>query len=107
MGKMSSYLHSLQGVFTWLWSIPIDIPYEPSNFLSFHINALFSKKVGDSLEIRGPVGRFKYAPNQCKHMGLIAGGTGLTPCLQVIRCVFEGKDFAEDKCKFTLYYQNR
>ena len=40
-------------------------------------------------------------------MGLIAGGTGLTPCLQVIRCVFEGKDYAQDKCKFTLYYQNR
>lgn len=68
---------------------------------------LHSLRVGDTLEVRGPVGRFKYAPNQYNHMGLIAGGTGLTPCLQVIRCVFEGKDYAQDKCKFTLYYQNR
>ena len=48
--------------------------------MSSHIGQL---RVGDMLEFRGPVGRFKYAPNQYKRIGLIAGGTGLTPCLQV------------------------
>ena len=35
------------------------------------------------VEVRGPVGRFKYTKNAYKKMGFVAGGTGLTPCLQV------------------------
>ena len=35
------------------------------------------------VQVRGPVGHFKYTKNQYKRVGLIAGGTGLTPCLQV------------------------
>lgn len=34
---------------------------------------LHSLTVGSSLEVRGPVGRFKYIANTFKHMGLIAG----------------------------------
>ena len=45
---------------------------------------MHSLSVGDSLEVRGPVGRFKYTENQYKHMGMIAGGTGITPCIQVV-----------------------
>lgn len=49
-------------------------------------------KVGQSLDVRGPVGRFKYAKNAYRHIGLVAGGTGITPCLQLVRCVLEGPD---------------
>ena len=36
---------------------------------------LHSLKVGGSLDVRGPVGRFKYTKNSYKNMGLIAGIT--------------------------------
>lgn len=68
---------------------------------------LCSLKIGDTLEVRGPVGRFKYAPNMYHHIGLICGGSGLTPCLQVIRCIFEGTDAGIENTKITLLYQNR
>ena len=64
--------------------------------MSSHIGQL---RVGDMLEFRGPVGRFKYAPNQYKRIGLIAGGTGLTPCLQVRRCDVAARPFP---CSTTL-----
>eukprot|EP00428_Durinskia_dybowskii_P076714 CAMPEP_0170357206 /NCGR_PEP_ID=MMETSP0117_2-20130122/1582_1 /TAXON_ID=400756 /ORGANISM="Durinskia baltica, Strain CSIRO CS-38" /LENGTH=319 /DNA_ID=CAMNT_0010611355 /DNA_START=218 /DNA_END=1173 /DNA_ORIENTATION=+ len=73
--------------------------------LSPHLHTL---RAGSSVEVRGPVGRFRYTPNRFPHplsMGLIAGGTGLTPCLQVIRCVLEGQ--TEDSTCFTLLFQNR
>lgn len=68
---------------------------------------LHSIKVGDVLDIRGPVGRFKYTTNQFGHMGFIAGGTGITPCLQVIRTILEGEEYRNDTTKFTLFFQNR
>lgn len=40
--------------------------------------------VGDLLEVRGPKGQFSYKPNMTKHMCMLAGGTGITPMLQVI-----------------------
>ena len=68
---------------------------------------LFSMPVGDSIDVRGPVGRFKYAPNMYKHIGLVCAGTGLTPPLQVIRCILEGEQAASDQTRMTLIYQNR
>lgn len=72
--------------------------------LSPHLHSLVT---GDYLEVRGPVGRFKYTKNAYKRMGLIAGGTGLTPCLQVIRCILEGPEGAGDTTSFVLLFQNR
>ena len=62
-------------------------------------------KVGSSVDVRGPIGRFKYEKNMHKKIGLIAGGTGLTPCLQVIRCVLDGPE--DDHTNFVLFFQNR
>jgi cytochrome-b5 reductase len=72
--------------------------------MSSHLHAL---KEGDLLEVRGPVGRFRYHPNAFKCIGLVAGGTGITPCLQLIRCILEGPERNQDKTKFILFYQNR
>lgn len=66
---------------------------------------LHTLKVGDSIEVRGPVGRFKYEKNMYKCIGLVGGGTGLTPCLQVIRCVLDGP--SDDNTNFVLFFQNR
>lgn len=68
---------------------------------------IHSLKVGSAVEVRGPVGRYKYTKNSYKRIGLIAAGTGLTPCLQVIRCILEGEGYEDDATCFTLLYQNR
>lgn len=68
---------------------------------------LHNLKPGSSVEVRGPVGRFKYEENQYSCIGLIAGGTGITPCLQVIRCILQQPERKNDKTKFVLLYQNR
>lgn len=70
-------------------------------------NYFDSLKVGQSVEIRGPVGRFKYDVNKWPTIGLIAAGTGITPCLQFIRSIFYCPDLKEDKTKLILFYQNR
>ena len=40
-------------------------------------------KEGDVMEIKGPFPKFNYVPNMRREIGMIAGGTGITPMLQV------------------------
>lgn len=68
---------------------------------------LHSLTIGSEIEVRGPVGRFKYSANSYSRIGLIAGGTGMTPCLQVLRFVLEGPEAHLDNTNFTLLFQNR
>lgn len=39
--------------------------------------------IGDKIGVRGPKGAFIYTPNMAKEIGMVAGGTGITPMLQV------------------------
>jgi cytochrome-b5 reductase len=64
-------------------------------------------KPGASVKVRGPVGRFKYVKNTYRTIGLVAGGTGLTPCLQIMKCILEGPEYTDDQTSFVLLYQNR
>lgn len=68
---------------------------------------LHSLEVGKSLLVRGPVGRFKYIINQYNTIGLVSGGSGITPSLQVMRTILEGSEYKEDKTNFVLLFQNR
>jgi ferredoxin-NADP reductase len=78
--------------------------YEFGKMSSF----LHSLKVGSEVDIRGPVGRFQYKSNSFKKIGLIAGGTGITPCLQFIRNILLSPEYMnEDKTGLVLFYQNR
>ena len=76
--------------------------------MSSHLSAL---NEGDLVELRGPFGRFKYQANKWPRIGMVAGGTGITPCLQVIRYVLESTAHRqlhpEDTTSFVLFYQNR
>ncbi|KAJ3301518.1 NADH-cytochrome b5 reductase [Kappamyces sp. JEL0829] len=54
----------------------------PDGKMSRHIHSL---KVGDSLTIKGPSQKYKYEPNKEGHIGMVAGGSGITPMLQVIQ----------------------
>jgi len=40
-------------------------------------------KLGDKVGFRGPKGRMEYKPNMKRAIGMIAGGTGITPMYQV------------------------
>lgn len=58
---------------------------------------------GQTVKFRGPVGRLAYEPNMAKEIGLIAGGSGITPLLQVITAVIT---VPEDTTKITLLFAN-
>lgn len=42
--------------------------------MSSHLHSL---KVGDSISIKGPIQKFKYEANKWRHIGMVAGGTGI------------------------------
>jgi cytochrome-b5 reductase len=48
--------------------------------MSKHIDSL---EVGETLDIMGPVGAFRHEPNKFDNYALIAGGSGITPIIQV------------------------
>ncbi|SCV02009.1 LAMI_0G15170g1_1 [Lachancea mirantina] len=62
-----------------------------------------SLKPGSLVNFKGPVGRFNYVPNSFKHIGLIAGGSGITPMLQVLNKIITTP---EDFTKISLIYAN-
>ncbi|CAM0142975.1 hypothetical protein VKS41_006275 [Umbelopsis sp. WA50703] len=75
----------------------------PEGKMSKHIHQL---KVGDELEIKGPIPKLNWEENKFDHVGLIAGGTGITPMLQIIRRVFQQSE-GRDKTKITLVFANQ
>lgn len=72
----------------------------PEGNASQYLNSL---KIGDKAKFRGPKGKFQYRANMAKEVGLIAGGTGITPILQVIKAVLRNP---QDKTKLSLLFGN-
>jgi cytochrome-b5 reductase len=60
-------------------------------------------KLGDKVRIKGPKGQFKYHPSLSREIGMIAGGTGITPMLQIIRAALKNP---LDRTKLSLIYAN-
>ena len=58
----------------------------PGGAMSQAVDAL---KIGDSLLFKGPKGRFQYAPNSHRAIGMLAGGTGITPMFQVAQAILK------------------
>ena len=75
---------------------------------------LESMKIGDTIDVKGPLGEFIYRgfgsfslkgkPGKCSRITLIAGGTGLTPCYQVLAAVLRE---AQDATQPRLLCANR
>ncbi|KAJ6184385.1 hypothetical protein N7519_005686 [Penicillium mononematosum] len=65
---------------------------------------LESLEIGDKVEFRGPKGSMKYHSGLCKKIGMIAGGTGITPMYQLIRAICEDD---RDTTEISLIYANR
>ncbi|KAI8872929.1 hypothetical protein GQ42DRAFT_160923 [Ramicandelaber brevisporus] len=60
-------------------------------------------QVGEKLEVRGPKGTFRYEQNMCRAIGMIAGGTGITPMLQIVRHILKDP---LDKTELSLIFAN-
>lgn len=64
-----------------------------------------SVAVGQTIRVRGPKGAFIYTPNMVRHFGMIAGGTGITPMLQIIRAIVRGRADG-DRTEVDLIFAN-
>lgn len=60
-------------------------------------------KIGDKVRIKGPHGQFHYTPTLSRAIGMVAGGTGITPMLQVIRAALKNPN---DQTQLSLIYAN-
>ncbi|CAI7566405.1 unnamed protein product [Penicillium manginii] len=69
---------------------------------------LTTLKVGDTMKVRGPKGAMVYTPNMCRHIGMISGGTGITPMLQVIEAIIRNRprNGGNDTTKVDLIFAN-
>ncbi|KAL7918695.1 hypothetical protein ACQKWADRAFT_330486 [Trichoderma austrokoningii] len=65
---------------------------------------LANLKVGDKVLFRGPKGAMRYKKGLCKKIGMVAGGTGITPMYQLIRAICEDDT---DTTEISLIYANR
>jgi cytochrome-b5 reductase len=72
----------------------------PQGTMSKYVHEL---KKGDKLEIKGPIPKYPYEANKFQNLALIAGGTGITPMIQMIEEVLFNPD---DKTKVTLLFAN-
>lgn len=73
----------------------------PGGLMSRHIQSL--RPGLDSLEMKGPFKKIEYTANMKKKIGMIAGGTGVTPMLQVIREILSNP---EDHTEVSLIFAN-
>ncbi|KAK4106147.1 ferredoxin reductase-like protein [Parathielavia hyrcaniae] len=74
----------------------------PQGNISRHMASL---AVGQAIRVRGPKGAFVYAPNMVRRFGMIAGGTGITPMLQVVKAIVRGRADG-DRTEVDLIFAN-
>lgn len=88
-----------------------EVKWEDGGKMSKYLD---SKKVGDSLTVQGPVGLHEYLGQgsfkvpgnviMSKQYGLLAGGAGITPMLQLVYAALQDP---KDTCTFSLIYANK
>lgn len=61
-------------------------------------------KEGDTLEMKGPLPKFPYKANMKTKIGMVAGGSGITPMLQVASEIVNNP---EDKTQVSLIFANQ
>lgn len=72
----------------------------PAGTISKYVSEL---KVGEFVDFKGPLGAFEYEPESFNQLGMIAGGTGITPMYQVIKHALGSPG---DKTKISLIFAN-
>lgn len=74
----------------------------PTGNISKHMAGL---KIGQTMKVKGPKGAMVYTPNMVRHLGMIAGGTGITPMLQIIRAIVRERSKG-DRTEVDLIFAN-
>ncbi|KAF2858933.1 ferredoxin reductase-like protein [Piedraia hortae CBS 480.64] len=74
----------------------------PTGNISRHLTTL---NFGDTIKVKGPKGAMVYTPNMVRAFGMIAGGTGITPMLQIIRAVLRRRSRG-DRTQINLIFAN-
>ncbi|KAJ2888281.1 hypothetical protein IWW38_004969, partial [Coemansia aciculifera] len=69
--------------------------------MSSHIHAM---AIDDVLEVKGPIQKLPYKTGALKEIGMVAGGSGITPMLQLIQHVLADPN---DHTKLTLVFANK
>ncbi|CAO1628417.1 unnamed protein product [Sympodiomycopsis kandeliae] len=72
----------------------------PQGNISKYLDEL---KIGEQISVKGPKGQMRYHPELATRIGMIAGGTGFTPCLQIIRAALKNPS---DTTKIDFIYAN-
>ncbi|KAJ9516208.1 hypothetical protein QJQ45_024640 [Haematococcus lacustris] len=83
-----------------LGSVTFVIKIYPFGKMSQILNKL---EVGQSMLMRGPKGSLTYKPNMKQHIGMLAGGTGITPMYQVLNAILKNP---ADKTQVSLLFGN-
>ncbi|KAJ5377929.1 NADH-cytochrome b5 reductase 1 [Penicillium cataractarum] len=73
----------------------------PDGLMSRYLSGL---EIGEQVPFRGPKGSMKYTKDVARHIGMVAGGTGITPMYQLIRAICEND---ADTTQISLVYANR
>lgn len=74
----------------------------PTGNISKHVASM---QIGQAIKVRGPKGAMVYTPNLVRHFGMIAGGTGITPMLQIVKAIQRGRA-AGDRTEVDLIFAN-
>lgn len=85
---------------TDLGRVELLIKTYPNGLMTQHLAQL---PVGSTIDIRGPKGAMKYSTEYARRIGMIAGGTGITPMYQLIRAICEDET---DRTQISLLYAN-
>jgi cytochrome-b5 reductase len=72
----------------------------PHGKMSRHLDSL---ALGDTIDARGPLGKFSYAKNSYRKICMVCGGTGITPMWQVFREILADPD---DTTELSLVFAN-
>ncbi|KAG0657171.1 NADH-cytochrome b5 reductase [Maudiozyma exigua] len=91
---------------------PISLDYEAPGYFDLLVKAYptgnISKmigelKIGDKIDVCGPAGFYDYNENCRKKLGMVAGGTGITPMYQIMKAI---ADNPKDTTEISLIYGN-
>lgn len=85
---------------TGYFDLLIKVYPAPGGLMSRHMDAL---EIGETIDVRGPMGKFTYEKGTYKKFGMVAGGTGITPCWQVFREILADP---EDTTEISLIFAN-
>jgi len=72
----------------------------PNGNVSSYIHNM---KIGEHLRVKGPFIKLEYVPNMFRKIGMVAGGSGITPMLQICQEVLNNPD---DVTELSLIFAN-